>query len=50
MTVTMHWVDTKTDEKAKALDRGMVGSEQLDGTFVAPAGQRLRTVNSGMTR
>ncbi|MDX0847218.1 hypothetical protein GOD74_02265 [Sinorhizobium medicae] len=36
----MLWVDTTTDEEARALDRGMwemVGSEQPDGTFVAQA-------------
>ncbi|MDW9735743.1 hypothetical protein GOC00_08495 [Sinorhizobium meliloti] len=36
----MSWIDTKTDEEARALDRGMweiVGSEQPDGRFVAQA-------------
>jgi len=36
----MLWVDTTTDEEARALDRGMwemVGCEQPDGTFVAQA-------------
>ncbi len=36
----MLWVDTTTDEEARALDRGMwemVGSKQPDGTLVAQA-------------
>ena len=36
----MSWIDTKTDEEARALDRGMwemVGSEKPDGTLVAQA-------------
>jgi hypothetical protein len=36
----MLWVDTTTDEEARAVDRGMwemVGSKQPDGTFVAQA-------------
>ena len=34
------WVDTETNEDARALDRSMwdiVGSEQPDGTFIAKA-------------
>jgi len=40
MAKSMAWVDTATDDEARALDRGMwepFGREQPDGTFVAQA-------------